>query len=396
MSDFKVSGEASLIKNDFNFDFIKKDSSDSWQCSWFSGILRTINPKLFEKIDRAISDTMKAKVERINEAKKLELKGELDRREEVQRHEDRLALARLEQQANYNKKALEIFISYLESVKKANPWLSDEQTFTEMLTSLRLTTSESRNLINVLSGIDLCNLTATTKAPDPYFIDYAVRGASHAYDEVIRDMWTRVINSTLSNEAQYSKRALSILENMAKEEAETFKSICSTRTWKMGCGKGDPLIFNFDIALLKLINENLREESIRELASIGLISISNEPRIYAVSEAPNAFSRSGVDIIYEPNPDQYEYFAYNLKGGESARGLRQRKVIKFYFGDRTHKESPIDKTFSDNITRQIVSLGYVSLTAAGRQIANALKYETCNEIGGYINKSYETLRSMYQ
>lgn len=396
MGEIKVSGEANLIKNDFNFESFKKSPADSRLCSWLSGLLRVINPELFNKIDKAREKATLAQIRRSNEAKKLELRGELDRREEAQRHEDRLALERIEHQANCNKKTMEVFISSLEAIKKSSPWLSDEQTFTELLTSLRLTASESRNLINVLSGIDPCNLTPTTKVPNSYFVDYVVRGASRAYDEVIQEMWTRVINSTLSNEAQYSKRALSILENMAKEEAETFKSICSTRTWKKGCGKGDPLIFNFDIALLKLINENLREEHIRELASIGLISISNEPRIYAVSEAPNAFSRSGVDLNYELRGNQDEYFTYNLRGVESARGPRQDIVVEFYFGNRVHTVKPVEKTFPDNATKQIVSMGYVSLTSAGRQLANALTYETCSAIGDYINKSYETLRSMYQ
>lgn len=69
--------------------------------------------------------------------------------------------------------------------------------------------------------------------------DYIVDGASHAYEDEVRELWGRILAGEVNKPGSFSKRTLSIVSDMGKADAESFMKLCSYSTGLVAsaCGK---------------------------------------------------------------------------------------------------------------------------------------------------------------
>lgn len=397
MVKLPFSGENSLIKNELNIDIdtLVKTAGDPNKCGRLATLLGLINPELLRRAVEVQEQLEKRRVRAQCEQKKEALLAEVERKEIAHRIEERLADEKQKAQLERDQWIVQSFIDNCKAVKNAFPFFTAEQVFAAAGFSCSLTPSEAKNLADVMLSIDAGSVVVRAEPLSPELRDGLIRGASHAYDNEIKALWKKVIEGVFSDSEQITKRALRILDYMTATELKSFEWICSTRTWKHGFMPGDPLIFNFDGALLGLINEGLTEGLVRELETLGLISISARPLEYIATESPTVFSRSGIDVGFanEVKKDA-DLLMYTIHGVEVAAHARRERVIKFYFGDSSYELSPIEKIFPDGRVRPTVNCGYVKLTTAGRQLAAFLEYKPANNIERYLHFSYETLRSL--
>lgn len=104
----------------------------------------------------------------------------------------------------------------------------DDETTDAMCTRLVNEFSKSENLGASLSFSSACagESVDVSSIDHSWFIRWA-DGASEQFDDEMRRIWGKVLDGELENPGSYSKRTLSILSDMSKDEAESFRKICS-------------------------------------------------------------------------------------------------------------------------------------------------------------------------
>lgn len=104
----------------------------------------------------------------------------------------------------------------------------DDETTDAMCTRLVNEFSRSENLGACLSFSNACagESVDVSSIDHSWFIRW-VDGASEQFDDEMRRIWGSVLDGELENPGSYSKRTLSILSDMSKDEAESFRKICS-------------------------------------------------------------------------------------------------------------------------------------------------------------------------
>lgn len=111
--------------------------------------------------------------------------------------------------------------------------------------------------------------------------DRIVDGASHAYEDDVRELWGRILAGEVNKPGSFSKRTMSILSDMGKREAESFMKLCSYSTCLVSGASESHVIMGEPIPVLSIDSSgasyNGGKISLAELStldSLGLIDQS--------------------------------------------------------------------------------------------------------------------------
>ena len=93
----------------------------------------------------------------------------------------------------------------------------------------RMTNEQADNFFEVASrASDFIENAEHESSPlPPEMRDGIVEGASHAYDEDAKELWSRILASEINVPGNFSKRTISILSDMNRSDVLAFKTLCS-------------------------------------------------------------------------------------------------------------------------------------------------------------------------
>lgn len=141
----------------------------------------------------------------------------------------------------------------------------------------RMTNEQADNVVEVLEGASerlASQGGAVTKGLLPESRDAIFEGSKTAYDEAVRSMWEKLIAEEAVEPGKYSKRTMSILSIMDRNDALLFKKLCSTSLQLVQQGSLRPCAVlknmgtrGYNFGLLSLAD-------LDTLASLGLISMT--------------------------------------------------------------------------------------------------------------------------
>lgn len=104
----------------------------------------------------------------------------------------------------------------------------------ELLTSGKMTYSEyykANNFLDIAKKADMyCYKQANASKDKEYEFDWFIRfyeAAGNVSDEMVQDMWARVLAGEISGSSTFSLKTLDVMRNLGKQDAELFAEICS-------------------------------------------------------------------------------------------------------------------------------------------------------------------------
>lgn len=106
---------------------------------------------------------------------------------------------------------------------------------------------------------------------DSEWVNYFVDHASKVTDEDMREIWGAVLAGEINNPGRFSKRTLSVVADLGKAEAESFKKVCSYII-DASCGRMLALQLEDDYASYN--NGSISYYELSELASRGLFALN--------------------------------------------------------------------------------------------------------------------------
>lgn len=250
----KASAEANGIKVEFNFNF-----DGSTARAWAEDKL---SPK---------------------EALPMDIIARVRRSWNPAKYEKNLAEAR-------NIRTQSICDSY-ETYKRTMPSLSDRQAFL-LASGYNLTPAEADNVTEVLS--DASASAAPDVNPDvlsDQFKDEFIKGSATAYEDEIRDLWSKLLNSELTEPGTFSKRTLAVLKDMSREDAEAFEAFCSCSIF-VDRKNPIPVLTELDEGGWTYNNGSMSVDQLNLVTSLGLVDTTMHTN-YGVS------ARSGLTVFAE-------------------------------------------------------------------------------------------------
>lgn len=147
-----------------------------------------------------------------------------------------------------------------------------EITDLEHRAAIRWIEEEARHQRN-MEGITAKALPQLTDGADPSTVedDWIVNFFAKSRlvsDEVMQDIWARILAGEANAPGSYSKRTVNLLSDIIKEEAELFTSLCGF-AWMIDNAR--PLVFDMQKDIYK--NRNLSLIHLKHLESAGLIQV---------------------------------------------------------------------------------------------------------------------------
>lgn len=112
---------------------------------------------------------------------------------------------------------------------------------------------------------------------DSEWVNYFVDHASKVTDEDMREIWGAVLAGEINTPGLFSKRTLSVVADLGKAEAESFKKVCS---YIIDTSCGRMLVLNLDADHTSYNDDSISYYELNELASRGLLTP------YAAKELP--------------------------------------------------------------------------------------------------------------
>ena len=160
-----------------------------------------------------------------------------------------------------------------------SPTVSPERAYLMAMTGLMFTERQADNLLDILnSASESAKGGADPSAIPDIARDRILRGACEADDESVRSMWERLIMGELEQPGAYTKRAMSILSDMSRDEALIFSKLCSTSIFT------NPQSNRSLVAVLRKDNAGgtyndglIKVEDLDTLSSLGLITTMTWP-----------------------------------------------------------------------------------------------------------------------
>ena len=155
-----------------------------------------------------------------------------------------------------------------------SPTVSPERAYLMAMTGLMFTERQANNLLDILNSAS----ESAKDGADPSAIpdmarDRIIRGACEADDESVRSMWERLIMGELEQPGAYTKRAMSILSDMSRDEALIFSKLCSTSIYVNPRGDRTlTAVLRRDVSGDTYNDGLLSLEDLDTLSSLGLIT----------------------------------------------------------------------------------------------------------------------------
>ncbi|SFE90776.1 Protein of unknown function [Dyella marensis] len=156
-------------------------------------------------------------------------------------------------------------------------------------------------------------------------------------DEEMQKIWAQVLAQEANHPGKFSKRAVNIIAELSKRDAEAFTSLCRFILPQLG----EALIFNENDHIYN--NNGVSFGTITELESIGLVNYAGL----------GSFSRNAIT----------------------------RKILATYFN------SPIIFELDDGVTS--MPIGKVIFTTAGRELSHIIKTNPVPEFLNYVLNYYQ-------
>lgn len=141
----------------------------------------------------------------------------------------------------------------------------------------RMTNEQADNVVEVLEGASerlASQGSAVTKGLLPESRDAIFEGSKTAYDETVRSMWEKLIAEEATEPGKYSKRTMSILSIMDRNDALLFKKLCSTSLQLVQQGSLRPCAVLNNMGTRGYNFGFLSLADLDTLASLGLISMT--------------------------------------------------------------------------------------------------------------------------
>lgn len=175
--------------------------------------------------------------------------------------------------------------------KQTMPSLSDNQAFL-LACGYMLTPAEADNVTEVLYG------AAESAAPDvdsdgldDQFKDEFIKGSARAYDEEVKALWVKLLDSELTKPGFFSKRTLAVLQDMSREDAEALQALCSCSVF-MDRRNPIPVLTEIDKGGWTYNHGSISVDQLNLLISLGLI----ETIMHTDYGVP---ARSGLNVLTE-------------------------------------------------------------------------------------------------
>ena len=129
--------------------------------------------------------------------------------------------------------------------------------------------------------------------------DSIVDGASRAYDDDARRIWSRILAEEINKPGSFSKRTMSILSDMSKRDIEIFESFCSACIPPLENENRTATPFSIVVEDESPGTYNggmLQYTNLMQLESMGLIDI-NSRRFVTIKSKSEAWFLVGRDLI---------------------------------------------------------------------------------------------------
>lgn len=159
-------------------------------------------------------------------------------------------------------------------IKEQFPVMSERRAVMEAL-GYRMTNEQADNVFSVMSQAqdNLSGDERISGAVSPEARDYIVEGSKAAYEEDVRSLWARLTAGEMEQPGTYSKRSMSILSDMSREEALVFSKLCSTSIFVNPRGNRTlTAVLREDKSKGTYNNGLLSVEDLDVLSSLGLIT----------------------------------------------------------------------------------------------------------------------------
>lgn len=120
------------------------------------------------------------------------------------------------------------FIDSVKSVRESLPFATEQRAVMEAL-GYRMSNEQADNMMAAIDGAQgvLDRAGGNIRPLTPEIRDAIVDGAKSAYDDEARKIWSRLIAEEASSSGSFSKRTVSILSNMSRNEVDVFRRFCS-------------------------------------------------------------------------------------------------------------------------------------------------------------------------
>ncbi|MDD5844062.1 MAG: DUF2806 domain-containing protein [Olsenella sp.] len=159
--------------------------------------------------------------------------------------------------------------------RQTMPSLTDRQAFA-LACGYTLTPPEADNITAVLSMA--ANNADPNADPDNLsteFEDQFIKGSAGAYDDKVRSLWASLLNGELHKPGSFSKRTLSVLQSMSREDAEAFETLASYTVAVQQRPKLIPVLIKSNTDGWSYNHEALSIDQRNLLAALGLIDTNN-------------------------------------------------------------------------------------------------------------------------
>lgn len=179
------------------------------------------------------------------------------------KYEENLAKAR-------QARAMSVCQAY-EQYKRTIPSLTDSQAFL-LASGYHSTPSEADNVVEVLSdAAAMMDSDANPDALSDQFRDEFIQGSKQAYEDEVRELWTKLLNSELNKPGTFSKRTMGTLKEMSREDAEAFQAFCSCAVSQGDRNNPIPVITNIDSGAWSYNHGSLSVDQLSLITSLGLV-----------------------------------------------------------------------------------------------------------------------------
>ncbi len=176
--------------------------------------------------------------------------------------------------------------------------LSDEQVF--LLACGYITTpDEADNVMKILSSTAMnVDSDSDSDALSDEFKDEFIKGAESAYEDEVRNLWSKLLNSELTKPGTFSKHTLATLKDMSREDAETFQAFCSCTVFVHGEKEPVPVLTDIDDGGWTYNLESLSVDQLNNIVSLGLVNTSKNATFTIAAQAGlNVFSATDMYLL---------------------------------------------------------------------------------------------------
>ena len=136
--------------------------------------------------------------------------------------------------------------------------------------------------------------------PQPDWLDAYSDGASRAYDDQVRAMWAQLLTTEINESGSFSKRTLSTLRDLSKQEADLFRNLCS---WCVEVHRPNdsgwmPLPISTSPGACPNTAQGMSDDDMKTLEPAGLVSpnvFSERVMLFVPGKGTNVIRVKGVE-----------------------------------------------------------------------------------------------------